>query len=120
MTTPILDGPPRPPLPPYLSVVTVAIPYLCSACAQLVYLVSRRRKVNGWALVARNIAIAGTSILFSLWVAFTAGYQSMLLLIGIPIYAFLKGRRERRSDVAAPLELTDDGTISPAPVLQSS
>lgn len=111
-----------------LSVVTVAIPYLFSACAQLAYLVSRRRKVNGWAL-ARNLAIASTSVLFSLWVAFTAGYQAvyqavyqamLLLLIGIPIYAFLKARRERRGDVAEPLELTDDSTGTPVPVLHSS
>ena len=98
-----------------LSVVTVAIPYLFSACAQLAYLVSRRRKVNGWAL-ARNLAIAGTSVLFSLWVAFTAGYQAvyqamLMLLIGVPIYAFLKARRERRGDVEEPLELAE--TVSP-------
>ena len=51
----------------------------------------------GWAL-ARDLAIAGASVLFSLWVTFTAGYQAvyqamLLLLIGIPIYAFLKARR---------------------------
>jgi APA family basic amino acid/polyamine antiporter len=99
-----------------LSVVTVAIPYLFSACAQLAYLVSRRRTVNGWAL-ARNLAIAGTSVLFSLWVAFTAGYQAvyqamLLLLIGIPIYSFLKARRERRGDVAEPMELADTANTS--------
>jgi hypothetical protein len=33
-----------------LTVVTVAIPYLFSACAQLTYLVSRRRRVQGWLL----------------------------------------------------------------------
>ena len=41
-----------------LSVVTVAIPYLFSACAQLSYLVSRRRRVQGW-LLARDLTIAG-------------------------------------------------------------
>lgn len=101
-----------------LSVVTVAIPYLFSACAQLAYLVSRRRRVNGWALT-RNLAIAGTSVLFSLWVAFTAGYQAvyqamLMLLIGIPIYAFLKARRERRGDVVEPIELTETvSTLAP-------
>lgn len=94
-----------------LSVVTVAIPYLFSACAQLAYLVSRRRRVDGWVL-ARNLAIAGSSVLFSLWVTFAAGYQAvyqaiLLLLIGIPIYAFLKARRERIGQCAEPLELTD-------------
>jgi APA family basic amino acid/polyamine antiporter len=105
-----------------LSVVTVAIPYLFSACAQVAYLVSRRRRVHRWAL-ARDLAIATTSVLFSMWVAFTAGYQAvyqamLLLLIGVPIYAFLKARRERRGDVAEPVELPDpdaDAFASPAP-----
>jgi len=92
-----------------LSVVTVAIPYFFSACAQVAYLASRRRKVNGWAL-ARDASIAGASVLFSLWVTFTAGYKSvyqamLLLLIGIPIYAFLKARRERLGEVGEPAEL---------------
>jgi APA family basic amino acid/polyamine antiporter len=92
-----------------LSVVTVAIPYFFSACAQLSYLVSGRRTVNGWAL-ARDLSIAGTSVLFSLWVTFTSGYQAvyqamLLLLVGIPIYAFLKARRERLGLAVAPLEL---------------
>ena len=91
-----------------LSVVTVAIPYFFSACAQLTYLVSRRRAVNGWAL-ARDLSIASSSVLFSLWVTFTAGYQAvyqalLLLLVGIPIYAFLKARRERLGLVAEPVE----------------
>ena len=94
-----------------LSVVTVAIPYLFSACAQLAYLASRRRKVDGWAL-ARDLAIAGSSVLFSLWVTFAAGYQAvyqaiLLLLVGIPLYAFLKARRERLGLCAEPGELTD-------------
>ena len=93
-----------------LSVVTVAIPYFFSACAQLAYLVSRRRAVLGWAL-ARDLSIAGTSVLFSLWVTFTAGYQAvyqamLLLLVGIPIYAFLKARLERNGLAAEPVEAT--------------
>jgi APA family basic amino acid/polyamine antiporter len=96
-----------------LSVVTVAIPYFFSACAQLAYLVSRRRKVVG-AMLIRDLLIASLSVLFSLWVAFTAGYQSvyqamLLLLIGIPIYAFLKARRERLGEVSEPDEQIDAG-----------
>jgi len=100
-----------------LSVVTVAIPYFFAACAQLAYLVSRRRTVNGWAL-ARDLSIAGASILFSLWVTFTSGYQAvyqamLLLLVGIPIYAFLKARRERRGEVLEPIEHTLDQDTVP-------
>jgi basic amino acid/polyamine antiporter, APA family len=81
-----------------LTVVTVAIPYLFSACAQLTYLVSRRRRVAGWRL-GRDLAIAGTSVLFSLWVTFAAGYQAVyqalvLVLAGIVLYAFIAARRQ--------------------------
>jgi APA family basic amino acid/polyamine antiporter len=96
----------------YLSVVTVAIPYFLSACAQLAYLVSGRRKVHGWTLT-RDLTIATVGIAFSLWVTFASGYQSvyqamLLLLLGIPLYAFLKARRERTGQAVAPVELVAD------------
>lgn len=92
----------------YLSVVTVAIPYFLSACAQLAYLVSGRRRVQGWAL-ARDLVVASVGMLFSLWVTFASGYQSvyqalLLFLVGIPLYAFLKARRERLGLAPAPVE----------------
>jgi APA family basic amino acid/polyamine antiporter len=95
----------------YLSVVTVAIPYFLSACAQLAYLVSRRRRVEGAALV-RDLAIAGAGLLFSLWVTFASGYQAVyqamvLFLVGIPLYAFLKARKERLGLVPEPVDLID-------------
>jgi basic amino acid/polyamine antiporter, APA family len=89
-----------------LTVVTVAIPYLFSACAQLTYLVSKRRRVQGWQLV-RDLSIAGAGVLFSLWVTFAAGYQSVyqaliLVLVGVVLYAFLKARREDTGQVPVP------------------
>jgi APA family basic amino acid/polyamine antiporter len=88
-----------------LTVVTVAIPYLFSACAQLSYLVSRHRRVQGWAL-ARDLTIAGTGVLFSMWVTFAAGYQAVyqalvVVLAGVVVYAFLKARRDRPGPVPA-------------------
>jgi APA family basic amino acid/polyamine antiporter len=95
-----------------LSVVTVAIPYFFSACAQLAYLVSRRRRVVG-VLLARDLLIAGASVLFSLWVTFAAGYQAvyqalLLVLVGLPLYAFLKARRERLGQAVEPQELPEE------------
>lgn len=92
----------------YLSVVTAAIPYFFSACAQLAYLVSRRRKVQGAALV-RDLSISVVGGLFALWVTFAAGYQSvyqtmLLLLLGLPLYGFLKARRERDGLTAEPVD----------------
>ena len=91
-----------------LTVVTVAIPYLFSACAQLAYLVSKRRRVQGWAL-ARDLVIAGAGVLFSMWVTFAAGYQSVyqaliLVLAGVVVYAFLKAHREDTGQVPAPAD----------------
>ncbi|MFD9890922.1 amino acid permease [Amycolatopsis sp. NPDC059027] len=85
-----------------LSVVTIAVPYLFSACAQLSYLVSRRRRVRGWLLV-RDLLVTGVSVLFSLWVTFAAGYAAVyqamfLMLLGLVLYAFVKARRERRHE----------------------
>jgi basic amino acid/polyamine antiporter, APA family len=91
-----------------LAVVTVAIPYLFSACAQLTYLVSRRRPIQGW-LLTRDLAIAGAGALFSMWVTFAAGYAAVYealvaVLAGVILYAFLKAQRERAGRVAAPAD----------------
>ena len=96
-----------------LTVVTVAIPYLFSACAQLTYLVSRRRRVQGW-LLARDLTIAGVSVLFSMWVTFAAGYAAVyealiIVLLGVILYAFLKAHRERLGQVPAPRESAEFG-----------
>ncbi len=92
-----------------LTVVTVAIPYLFSACAQLTYLVSRRRPVQGW-LLARDLSVAVAAALFSLWVTFAAGYSAVyqamvVVLAGIILYAFVRARRERLGQVPVPADL---------------
>jgi APA family basic amino acid/polyamine antiporter len=95
-----------------LSVVTVAIPYFISACAQLTYLVSGRRRVQGWALT-RDLTIAVFGGMFSMWVTFSSGYLAvyqtvLLLMLGVPLYSFLKARRERLGMVEAPIEVPPD------------
>ena len=92
-----------------LTVVTVALPYLFSACAQLTYLVSRRRRVQGW-LLARDLTVAGASVLFSMWVTFASGYSAVyqalvLVLAGLVLYAFLNARREGLGEAPEPADL---------------
>jgi APA family basic amino acid/polyamine antiporter len=92
-----------------LTVVTVAIPYFFSAIAQLTFLVSRRRRVNGWAL-ARDLTVAGASVLFSMWVTFASGYQVVyqalvVILAGLVLYAFLNARRQRLGEAPEPVDL---------------
>ena len=91
--------------------VTVAIPYFMSALAQLTYLVSRRRRVHGWAL-ARDLSVAGASVLFSMWVTFASGYQVVyqalvVILAGLILYAFLNARRQRLGEVTEPKDLPE-------------
>jgi APA family basic amino acid/polyamine antiporter len=91
-----------------LTVVTVAIPYFFSAIAQLTYLVSRRRRVQGWQL-ARDLLVAGVSILFAMWVTFASGYQVVyqalvVMAAGLILYAFLNARRERLGEATEPVD----------------
>jgi basic amino acid/polyamine antiporter, APA family len=92
-----------------LTVVTVALPYLFSACAQLTYLVSRRRRVRGW-LLARDLTVAGASVLFSMWVTFASGYSAVyqalvMVLAGLVLYAFLNARRKWLGEAPQPAGL---------------
>jgi APA family basic amino acid/polyamine antiporter len=92
-----------------LTVVTVAIPYLFSACAQLTYLVARRRPVQRW-LLARDLAISVAAALFSLWVTFAAGYSAVyqamvVVLVGIILYALIRAHEENTGQVPAPADL---------------
>ncbi|MGO9784233.1 MAG: APC family permease [Streptosporangiaceae bacterium] len=102
-----------------LTVVTVAIPYLFSACAQLTYLVSRRRRVQG-SLLARDLLICGVSALFSLWVTFASGYQAVysalvVVLLGVILYAFLNARREDAGQIPDPADNPPDNPAPSAP-----
>jgi APA family basic amino acid/polyamine antiporter len=104
-----------------LSVVTVAIPYFISACAQLAYLVSGRRQVHGVQLV-RDLGIVAASALFALWTTAASGYQAVyqaviLLLIGIPIYAFLKASKEREGTAVAPVDRIIDADSTEGAVI---
>jgi basic amino acid/polyamine antiporter, APA family len=95
-----------------LTVVTVAIPYFFSAVAQLTYLLSGRRHVQGW-LLARDLSVAGASVLFSMWVTFASGYQVVyqalvVVFAGLVLYAFLNGQRERLGEAPEPVDNPDE------------
>jgi basic amino acid/polyamine antiporter, APA family len=91
-----------------LTVVTVAIPYFFSACAQLTYLLSKRRRVQGRAL-ARDLTVAGAGALFSMWVNFASGYQAVYqtlvaMFVGILLYMFVNARREDVGQIPDPAD----------------
>ena len=86
---------------------------------ELVYLVSRRRRVQGW-LLTRDLSIAAAAVLFSMWVTFAAGYAAVyqamvVVLAGIILYAFLKARRERLGQVPEPADAAAGGSPAELP-----
>ncbi len=102
-----------------LTVVTVAVPYFFSACAQLTFLVSRRRRVQGW-LLARDLLISGVSVLFSMWVTFASGYSAVygalvVILAGVILYAFLNARREDSGQIPDPVDNPPDDAAAQTP-----
>ena len=63
--------------------------------------------------------MAGTSVLFSMWVTFASGYQVVyqalvVILAGLILYAFLNARRQRLGEAAEPVDLPPEGPRSAA------
>ena len=70
-------------------------------------------RVQGW-LLARDLSISVAAVLFSMWVTFAAGYQSVyqaliLVLAGVVIYAFIKAHRENTGQVTTPADYGTEG-----------
>ena len=80
-----------------LSVLTAVIPYMFSMAAQLFYLTTRGRKVSAPHL-ARDITVTVLALAFCYWAMQASGYQTLYygtfaLLLGIPVYIYLKKAR---------------------------
>ena len=69
--------------------------------------------------MARDICVAGASVLFSMWVTFASGYQVVyqalvVILAGLILYAFLNARRQRLGEATEPVDLPDDVSVDAA------
>ncbi|WP_084599179.1 amino acid permease [Actinoplanes subtropicus] len=90
-----------------LSVLTAVIPYLFSAAAQVYWLLADGRRVHSGHFL-RDLVVAGTALLFAFWALAGAGYQAayyglFCLLLGVPVYIWLKVGRREYGPVAADL-----------------
>jgi len=92
-----------------LSVVTVVIPYLFSAGAQLYWLLIRGRATN-WPHLVRDCGVSGVALAFSFWSLAGSGYQAVYyglfcILLGLPVYIWLKvGRKEYGESLVIPAD----------------
>ena len=92
-----------------LSVFTAVVPYMFSAGAQLYWLLTRGRETR-WAHLVRDCGVSALALVFSFWALAGSGYQAVYygvfcLLLGLPIYIWLKvGRREYGETAVVPVE----------------
>ncbi|MEV0475318.1 hypothetical protein AB0I50_36225 [Streptomyces prunicolor] len=78
-----------------LSVLTAVIPYLFSAAAQLYWLLVRGHESIAGRRLARDITVSVLAMVFSYWAIQGSGYQTVyyglfVLLLGLPVYVWLK------------------------------
>ncbi|MGW6316545.1 APC family permease [Streptomyces sp. NPDC055099] len=101
-----------------LNVLTAVIPYLFSAAAQLYWLLAGGRDGLRPRRLARDVTVAAVAMAFSYWSIQGSGYQTVyyglfVLLLGLPVYGWLK-RDRGESGESAPVE--PDSTSGRAPV----
>jgi len=89
-----------------LSVFTAVVPYLFSAAAQLYWLLARGPQTQRPHLV-RDCGISSIALAFCFWSLAGSGYQAVYygvfcLLLGVPIYIWLKVGRKEFGETPAP------------------
>nr|WP_282572659.1 amino acid permease [Streptomyces sp. D2-8] len=82
-----------------LSVFTAVIPYLFSAAAQLYWVLIRGRDGLTLGRLVRDVTVAALAMAFSYWSIQGSGYQTVyyglfVLLLGLPVYVWLKRTRQ--------------------------
>ncbi|MFI6492141.1 APC family permease [Streptomyces sp. NPDC050564] len=82
-----------------ITTFTGCVPYLLSAAAQLYWLAKGTRDRVRPAGLTRDLIVAALSFAFSFWLIAGAGYAAvyqgvLFLFAGIPVYVWLRGRRE--------------------------
>ncbi|MGW3356855.1 APC family permease [Streptomyces bungoensis] len=90
-----------------LSVLTAVIPYLFSAAAQVYWLLVRGRESLSPRRLTRDVTVAGLALAFSYWSIQGSGYQTVyyglfVLLLGIPVYVWLKRGQNTFGETAQP------------------
>lgn len=115
-----------------LSVLTAVIPYLFSAAAQLYWLLVRGRESLSPRRLARDVTVAAAAMAFSYWSIQGSGYQTVyyglfVLLLGLPVYVWLKRSQGTYGDANAatpaartPREERAPETAAPAPAKRIS
>ncbi|TDT97401.1 amino acid/polyamine/organocation transporter (APC superfamily) [Streptomyces sp. 846.5] len=103
-----------------LSVLTAVIPYLVSAAAQLYWLVVRGRGDLSPRRFARDVTVTVLALAFSYWSIQGSGYQTVyyglfVILLGVPVYIWLKRGRGEYGETALPAPARTDNAAAAEP-----
>ncbi|WP_081983080.1 amino acid permease [Streptacidiphilus albus] len=90
-----------------LSVLTAVVPYLFSAAAQLYWLVVKGQAILTRGRFVRDVTISALALAFSYWSIQGSGYQTVyyglfVILLGVPVYIWLKRSRGEYGESALP------------------
>ena len=90
-----------------LSVLTAVIPYLFSAAAQLYWLLVKGQAILTRGRFVRDVTISALALAFSYWSIQGSGYQTVyyglfVILLGVPVYIWLKRSRGEYGESALP------------------
>ena len=114
-----------------LSVLTAVIPYLFSAAAQLYWLLVRGQGVLSRGRFTRDVTVTVLALAFSYWSIQGSGYQTVyyglfVILLGIPVYIWLKRARGEYGEsaltepatpaLAVAADATAPAQVAPVPV----
>ncbi|WP_331768045.1 amino acid permease [Embleya sp. NBC_00896] len=102
-----------------LSVLTAVVPYIFSAAAQLYWLVTRGRQTR-WPHLIRDCGVSALALVFSFWSLAGSGYQAVyygmfVVLLGLPVYIWLKTERHEFGETPIVPDEVDDRTHLPVP-----
>jgi APA family basic amino acid/polyamine antiporter len=100
-----------------LATLTTLIPYVFSAAAQLMLLISDRSRFDGKRL-AGHATIAALALAYAIWTVAGSGYEVvykgfLLLLLGIPVFLWMKFNASRRGQVIVPAGVAEDFVARP-------
>jgi APA family basic amino acid/polyamine antiporter len=95
-----------------LATLTTLIPYVFSAAAQLMLLITDRSRFDGKRL-AGHATIAALAMAYGIWTVAGSGYEVvykgfLLLLLGIPVFLWMKFSATRKGQVVVPTGVAED------------
>jgi APA family basic amino acid/polyamine antiporter len=101
-----------------LATLTTLIPYVFSAAAQLMLLITDRTRFEGKRL-AGHATIAALALAYAIWTVAGSGYEVvykgfLLLLLGIPVFLWMKYTAARRGQAVVPTGVAEDFVARPA------